>query len=669
LLLLCTYRPERAVAWPGDADLKRIELHALTPDQSQALIGIWMGSLSLSQQLSAAVVERTQGNPFFLEETMRALRERGLVADGEPPLPTTIQGALLARLDQLPLGERYILQIAATIGPLFEHATLAGVTGGQVVLEPTLERLADHGLVRHMGDDRYAFAHSLTQETIYESLLFAQRREIHRRVGDFIRSDREREDTNPGILAYHYRRAEAWPEALEYAWRAGVQAQALYASDIALGHYQQALDAADQLDGAAAQQRPRILRRIGDLHALAGRYSEADAAYAAALVSSVDARERADVLICWAEVCEQQAAYDEALGLLGQAAGLTSDDEPSALRIAVRQAWVLIRQGRAEQALVVVEPCMERLEAQEIWPDLLLAYKVFFHIALSQSRWSKARSYLRLALACAEQAGDIREIARIQNNLGIVLTQEGNLREAATACERAARVMEEIGDRNTLASVQVNLGGIYYKLGDFITALNHYSASLQIAMAIGAPPIESIVRSNLGEIYRRLGRLPESLEQLLASVELCRNMNDDLGLAEAYRQLAETYIALDQLVEAEATCQLAQATAIAAGDPQSEAIVYRVRSLLAAKRGDDEAAFEDARQSTRILAELGSTHELGQSMIVQATILLHEEQCDLASIMLKEAILLLEKAGAAADRMQAEQLLEQVKAQPKEIRP
>jgi tetratricopeptide (TPR) repeat protein len=322
---------------------------------------------------------------------------------------------------------------------------------------------------------------------------------------------------------------------------------------------------------------------------------------------------------------------------------------------------VLIRQGEAEQASLAVQPYLEQLEHHQRWSDLLLGYKVFFHIALSQSRWSEARSYLRLALGCAEKAGDIREIARIHNNVGIVLTQEGDLHGAARECERAALSMREIGDRNTLASIEVNIGAIYYKLGEFALALKHYDDSLRISLAIGARPIESIVRSNLGEIYRRLGRLAESVDQLMLSAELCRQTNDELGLAEAYRQLAETYMALDQLAEAERATEQAYATAVASGDPQTEAIAYRVRGMLATKRGDYQAALEDTRRSIRMLTQLGCTHELGQSLMLQATILIREENTDAACDLLSEAIQLLGRVGAAADMQQAQQLMGQAR--------
>jgi predicted ATPase/class 3 adenylate cyclase len=658
LLILCTYRPDETPSWPSAAEVTIVELCGLAPEQSQALISAWLVGQHLPDELRMAMVERTQGNPFFIEETTRALRERG-VGDTAPPLPATIQSALLARLDQLPLEERYVLQTAAVIGPHFQRSLLAGVTSDHVLLERALDRLTNRGLLQHHDQESYAFAHSLTHETAYESLLFSQRRYLHWHIADYLRdSSTERAEEDPGLLAYHYRRAEAWPETLEYAWRAGLRAQALYASDLALGHYQHALEAASRLDDATKEQwLPTLLRRLGDLHALAGRYPDAVAAYQDAIAKTNDRRQRAEILVGWTEVCEQQAAYDQALEILDQAAAMLEPEDALALSVRVRRGWVLVRQGAADDARAAVEPWLKRLEEQERWVDLLLAYKVFFQIARDQSRWSEARSYLRLALKCAEQADDIRETARIYNNMAVILFQEGNLREAALSCERSAHIMEEIGDRYAFALIKANIGGIYYKLGDFTTALDHYRASLEIATKIGAPLTESIVRCNLGEIYRQLDRLPESLDQLLRSAELCRQTNDDVGLAEVYRQLAETYIALDQLAAADTACSQAYTAAVAASDTQAEAIVYRVRGILAIARGDHDTAIAETQRSIQMLTELGSTHELGQSMMVQATIWLGVGRTDLARAILEEAILLFQKAGAAADLLQAERIL------------
>jgi hypothetical protein len=125
-------------------------------------------------------------------------------------------------------------------------------------------------------------------------------------------------------------------------------------------------------------------------------------------------------------------------------------------------------------------------------------------------------------------------------------------------------------------------------------------------------------------------------------------------------------LALDRLPEAGQACEQACAIAIAAGDPQAEAIGYRVQSLLAIRRGDLESALVDARRSVHILTELGSTYELGQSMVAQATVLIHRRQLEAACDVLNEAIWLMNRAGAVAARAEAEKLLSQAREQAKE---
>lgn len=663
LALICTYRSEDGPQWPEDAPITLLTLRGLAPEQSQELLDCWMDGQALMPELRAAAVERTQGNPLFLAETARTLRERDPGTRTAPPLPSTVQSALLARLDRLSLEDRYVLRLASVIGARFERSILEGLVHTRVQLDRALRRLSEVGLVRAEAEDgdQYRFTHTLLQETAYESLLFAQRRELHRRVGDRLRvAVPERAEEEPGPLAFHYRRAEAWGEALEYSWRAGNRAQSLYAGSVALDHYQNALEAVERLSGAAAPHwRSTILQRCGDLHALAGRYQEAIETFGAALDAAHDDDQRAAILISWAETYEHQASYAEALALLDRAAEALGSraDDPLVLRVRVRQGWILARQGQVEEARAVVEPCLERLEAQEGWRELLLAYKVFCLIAISQSRWGEARVYSRLAIGCAERVGDVREIARISNNLSFVLTQEGKLREAAESCRQAASMMEQIGDQYNLGMIKGNTGVIYYKLGDFDTALDYYSQSLEIATAISAPLPESIVRNNLGEIYRQIGRLDESVEQIGRSIALCEQIDDDLGLAEGYRQLAETYLVLGQIDQAVAAGEKSFASAVAAGDPQAEAIAYRVRGLLAAAQGADEAALEASQRSIRMLSELGSTQELGQSMVTRATILMRRGHVDAARAMLEEAIVLFRKAGAAMDEAEAEQLL------------
>lgn len=659
LVLLATTRPDetRSVL---EAAVVTITLEGLPVDQAALLLDQTLGNRTLTADIRAAVLDRTQGNPLFLTETVRALLEQSH-ASGETPLPPTVQSALQARLDMLSAEDRAVLRVAAVIGPRFRAAILENIASGASVTITALNRLVQRGFLQPDASarDGYAFTHSLVQETAYASLLFAQRRPIHRQVADWLRTHEPVSSSErAGLLAFHYTHAEAWPEALEFSWQAGQAAQALYASDVALAHYQNALDAAARIGDEAAHWPQTILHRCGDIHALGGRYDAAIAAYRTALAAATDSHQRATILLGWAEVAEQQNAYEDALALLDQAAQARShlSSDQLVLRAHVHRGWLLARQGDAEAARAVIEPTLEQLEAQQLWRDLLLAYRTFFLIAHGQANWSHARMFLRLALHCAQQLGDIRETARIENNLGAVAGQEGRLSEAIAALNHAAGVLSEIGDSYNLASVQLNLGAIIYKQGDYALALNHYQASLAIARSIGDTQTACIVHSNLGELYRRTGDYTASLDQLQHSIALAQQLDDGYGLAEAYMQQAQTLLDLGQLDAAKTALEDANTYVQAIGDPQLEAMYNRVTSLVLLEYNDPTAAFTSISQSVHTLSSLGNRHDLGQSLVVQAQVLLATQQESTAATLLQEAISLFQQIGAAADEARAREL-------------
>lgn len=664
LLLLATTRSDHTL--PGLAQAATtIALAGLSVDQSALLLDQALGGRLLPGNVRAAVLDRTQGNPLFLAETVRALSEQS-PDRWEAPLPPTVQSALQARLDTLSAEDRAVLRVAAVIGPRFRAAILDDIAAGRDTHTMALDRLVRRGFLQldAAARDGYAFTHSLVQETAYESLLFAQRRPIHRQVADWLRTHEPASSSaRVGLLAFHYMRAEAWPEALECSWQAGQAAQALYAGDVALAHYQNASDAAARLGTEAAHWPQLILPRCGDIHALGGRYEAAVDAYRAALAAATDSHQRAAILLGWAEVTEQQGAYDDALVLLDQASQARSDlpADPLALRARVQRGWLLARQGDADAARAAIEPTLEQLEAQQLWRDLLLAYRTFFLIANGQARWREARTFLRLALHCAQQLDDIREIARIENNLGAVAGQEGHLSEAVMVLEHAASVLNEIGDNYNLTSVRLNLGAIVYKQGDYALALSHYQASLAIAISIGDTQTACIVHSNLGELYRRIGDHATSLDQLQRCIALAQQLDDNYGLAEAYLQQTQTLLDLAQLAAAKAALDQANAYVQAVGDPQLEAVFNRIASMVLLEYDDLAAAFTAISQSVRALGALGNRHDLGQSLVVQAQVLLATKQEAPAATLLRESITLFQQTGAAADEQRTRALLARIK--------
>lgn len=243
LLLICTQRPEYRAPWAGRPEHVEVKLEALPRDGMADLVRRCVGEERMSEPLLARVIEASGGNPLFAEEMARYLAEqagRGEAAVGPGPgralaalpVPSSLQGLVMARVDRLDEGSRRTLQVAAVVGrrfPLELVARIAGLDGAAAAVARELEAL---GLIgREEGAaDAYAFRHVLLQEAIYHSLLTPQRRALHRQVGEVIEQaypDRLGEWVD--ALARHFAEADEPRKAAAYLARAGEKSLRVYA--------------------------------------------------------------------------------------------------------------------------------------------------------------------------------------------------------------------------------------------------------------------------------------------------------------------------------------------------------------------------------------------------------------------------------------------------------
>ncbi len=222
------------------------------------------------------IIGKAEGNPFFVEEVIRSLIERGaLVRSAEhggrwvatalidsTRVPDTLQGVLMARLDRLPAETRRIAQLAAVIGRIFQYRVLLKLAETAGGLEADLSHLEREELIQELRRDpelEYIFKHGLTQEVAYESLLAPQRRELHARVGaalEELAGDRLGE--LPAILGGHFLQGGNWEKAYIYLTAAGGAATRLHAHPEARLHYDRALEAISHQSPADETVRRRI---------------------------------------------------------------------------------------------------------------------------------------------------------------------------------------------------------------------------------------------------------------------------------------------------------------------------------------------------------------------------------------------------------------------------
>ncbi|MCI0529847.1 MAG: hypothetical protein L0Y56_20585, partial [Nitrospira sp.] len=256
----------------------RVELKRLSPEQSKVLAQELLGVEEIPQELEQLIVDKTEGNPLFVEELTRSLlesgdlvRRNGVYILTRPVealnIPTTVQGVLLARIDRLREELKQVLQVASVIGRVFSYPVLAqviGVTGQSLPqgLEEMLAQLEDLEFIYPTSitpHREYSFKHVLTQEAVYQTLLARKREEYHERVGEAL------EELYPDqleeyyeLLAYHYVRSGNKEKAFEYLDLANQKAAKAYAMEEAKKYFDEAMKVLDILPEAEVNQRRRI---------------------------------------------------------------------------------------------------------------------------------------------------------------------------------------------------------------------------------------------------------------------------------------------------------------------------------------------------------------------------------------------------------------------------
>ncbi|CAB1074081.1 Adenylate cyclase (EC / Guanylate cyclase (EC [Olavius algarvensis Delta 1 endosymbiont] len=253
--------------------LTEILLNPLTPGQAQLLIRNLLHTTDLPDRFQSLVLERSEGNPLFLEEIVRTLIEGQVLSrEGDrwtvvgeveqSVIPSLLRGVIAARIDQLPPAAKVVLQHASVIGRVFTYGVIQMLTNSDVDLDSSLAHLLRVDFIREQArlpEAEYLFKHVLTQEAAYASILNEQRQSLHRKVVVYFEQtavDPSAEHT--AVLAHHCLRAEDWEKALAYTLQAAERASKFYAHPEAIAHFWQALALMERITRTAERRRTHM---------------------------------------------------------------------------------------------------------------------------------------------------------------------------------------------------------------------------------------------------------------------------------------------------------------------------------------------------------------------------------------------------------------------------
>jgi class 3 adenylate cyclase/tetratricopeptide (TPR) repeat protein len=618
--LLLVTRDERPTEWMPDP-LERIELGPLAMAPSIELAEVATPERPLPPAIAEALAIRSGGHPLLLLELARA------IVRGEDPddLPSSVEELAAAQIDRLTQAERSLLRRAAVLGDEFDEDLLLRMVE-DVAPEQTVPELLARldGLIVAAGR-QLRFRHPLLREVAYAGLPYRRRRELHAHAAEVLEANTSAAERRPEILALHYFVAGRYDKAMDYGWRAGERAMARHAPAAAADSYGRAAEAARHSLGVSPSERSFYLEALGDAQFLAGRSTEAAAAYLEALrgVRGQPLRE-AHMALKQARVEQRRGHYTNALrrASLGLRA-LTSADgtEADALRarLEVRYAVCRASQGRyadgrrwAERALQHAEAANE-LDAQA--QAHLVLQTVDFLSAGQQSEQHGA-----MALQLFEQLGDLSGQAHALNNLASRRFYAGQWSDALPMFARAAESFRRIGDATNAANADYNRADVLARQGHYDDAWPLLQETLRVARAVGEEELVAFVRREQGRVRSRAGDgeaglklLDQAREQLTRLGEPQEVLETDIAIAEAHLLSGrpQQSLTLMEVALAEATSRHAVTLLPAA---------YRVQAAALLGSGIVDQARAAVSAGLRYSSSPDVAHERGFLLAVEARI-------------------------------------------------
>jgi hypothetical protein len=539
----------------------------LSRDESDLLIQQLLKIENFPERMRDLVLNRAEGNPFFVEELLRSLIDAGVIflEEGRAiakreidamEIPETLQGVLAARIDRLPPDNKQTLQRASVIGRIFQRRVLAYIYKERANnrLEAALEELQRREFIQsreqqasetaRLEEGEYIFKHAITHDVAYDSLLFARRKELHQLVAEAIEAlFPGRLDELSATLGFHYERAEATERAIFYLGRAAERAKATFANAEAIAFYESAVGQITRSgDEEFRESEARLNEGLGDVLTLAGRHDEARDAFARArsLLGNAEAIARSRVHrkiglshSIQRHYPETASEFDLADQELGEpAATCAADWWEEKVQIQLERMHLFYWQGMVKEMrelagqyrAVIAERGAAMQRARFL---IMLALSM-----LMESRFRPSQECIELAeraVAASEEANNPAEAGHVNFVLGLIELWHADFSDAAEQCGKALTMAERTGDLVLQSRCLTYRAVAYRRLADIARCRTEGAKALELAAKIGMVEYIAMAKASLAWVAWREEDYAQAEKLATEALESWHGMDDPYG--------------------------------------------------------------------------------------------------------------------------------------------
>jgi predicted ATPase/class 3 adenylate cyclase len=586
ILMMVNYRPEYEHHWSNKTYYTQLRLDPLGGENAAEMVSELIGAAGELQTVKDLILTRTEGNPFFMEEMVRALFDQGVltrngtVKVAKPPasiqIPLTVQGILAARIDKLSPADKELLQTLAVIGREFAFGLM------RRVIQHSEEELAG-GLARlQLGEfiyekpafpeSEFTFKHALTQDVAYNSMLIERRRELHERTAGVIENLFDGKlDEQADALAHHYGRSGNAAKAIGFLRLAAEQARARSAYDDALGYVNEALSLLAQLPDSGERDRDEL--------ALQGMRSLLLAA-----TKGFAAPEISQCLNRGVELCRRIGEGPEMYGVMF---GLWNFNlARNRLHDALKLAEKILNLGRLMNTELSEAGAHSALGATCLWRGEFIA--AHQHLEQANTIYDQDLDrYLPMYKA---------RVVPSRAQAAWALWMIGSADRAYTRAEEGVALATRLGSPFSMVFALMHAIALAHLRGEYETIRARAETMMEIAREQGFPYWSAIASMIIGRTLVGEGSHAAGIIRMRDAMTSLRDAGGELIYNYALSLLAESYLVAREPEKGLAAIAEAFTSIEASGQHMHEAELWRLRGELLVIHGDAESEAEHSLQ-------------------------------------------------------------------------
>ena len=552
------------------------------------------------------IMKKTDGNPFFMEQTLSYLREKGFIelkediwtpAENytEDLFPENIFSIVMSRLDALEERIKGTLIIASVMGIRFSGELLSRIDDKSVF--DSLSEGEKNGIIHleEVIEMEYIFEHAVFRDVIYDSILREKRKKMHRTIAKKMETLSRNKKADSSVLAYHFINAEYWKKAYKYCVSAGKAAGEQFLNQEAIRHFNQALEACDHGKITLVEgQRSSLFLELAQLYLNISDYENA-LKYFKLIEKTAPSNSinKIDAQISSASVFGLRGEFSRQRDMLEAVLKSIPDKIRGAAiakaKIHSQMANLLRILGDIPRGLEEGKKAVKLLKGRSSKKCKLLlsaSYKALGSVYISKGNIQAAFEAFTQAYRIGVLAQDLKGQCYSLNNIGAVLKFQGELNKSERVFQKSMKIARAIGDRRMWATIHSNLGAVYNGMERFDDALVNFNKCVDISNEIGNLKGLQAAYMNMGISYNFMKVQNRAEESYTKSIEISEALNYPAGVAKGNINLGLLYKNMNELGKARKALSEALEICEKVSDERSKGIALNNLGLIYLKECD-----------------------------------------------------------------------------------